>query len=672
MKRTLNPGGRRVEATEVTPLLVRPSSATRPTARPWSGQHPIGRPWLLRLPAATLLAVAALGGPAGSPASAAAACGFDAGAGAVSVTLDGSPAVLTRGAGPTGAITLDGTPCGTATVALADTVTVTGSAGDDDLTLDLTQGALAPGRTVEAGVSAIETTLDLAGGDDTLRVVLGPGADRLDGCADGFDLVSADHQDLVLTGHGAGAGAEHLALDLGAGDDHATLSAGTPLAVPAAIQPGPGADDVTGGGSDDLLLATPAGASTDSQPDTFHGGAGTDRVDYAARTAGVLVAPDDARTGGQGEEGDVVGADVEDVVTGSGDDLVIGSAAANTISTGAGADAVLPGPGDDVVDLGTGPDRVTADAGPDGSDELTGSADALLDYSARAAGIQVDLAAGEATGPAGEHDLLTGFSQVTGGDGADVLIGSSAADQLDGGPGADRLVGGPGPDTLLGGDGNDRFGQGAAPDGADRIGGGPGLDTVDYSGRSTPVLATLGGLGGAAGEGDLIGDDVEALTGGSAADLLTGNGFSNVLTGNAGNDTLRGRGGNDAESGGPGNDWFRQDAVPNGADRLSGGAGVDLADYLARTAPVAVNLDGQADDGGAGERDSVGSDVENVRGGAGPDRLVGSAGPNRLDGGPGADLLDGLAGPDLLVCGAGFDRAVRRPGDSYPGCETVR
>lgn len=623
------------------------------------------RPWPLRAAAAVLLALAALGGPAGAPASAAASCSYDDPSGAVAVVLDGTPAVLARGTGPGAAITLDGVPCGTATVGTAETVTVSGAVGDDDLTLDLTNGALAPGLTVEAGVSAIETAVDLGDGDDVLRVTLGAGDDTLTGGADGFDLVSADHADLTL------AGVEHLTLDLGAGDDHATLSAGTPLAVPAVVQPGPGADDVTGGAADDVLLATPAGSTSDSRPDTFHGGAGDDLVDYGARTTGLLVALDDARTGGAGEEGDVVGADVEDVTTGSGDDLVLGSAAANTIRTGAGADVVVPRAGDDVVDLGTGPDLVAADPGPDGSDDLTGGPDALLDYSARTAGIQVDLAAGEANGPAGEHDLLAGFRQLTTGSGDDVLIGTAAADQLDGGPGADRLAGGPGADTLLGREGADRFPQGAGPDGADLVSGGPGPDTVDYSARTTPVLATLGGLGGAAGEGDRLGSDVETLVGGAAADVLTGSPAANRLAGNGGADLLRGRGGNDLEYGGPGDDTFDQEAASNGADRLDGGPGTDTVDYRARTGPVTVRLNGLPDDGALTEQDDA-RDVEDARGGSGPDRLVGSAAPNRLDGGPGADRLDGGPGTDLLRCGPGTDRAVRRPGDRYTSCETIR
>ena len=70
---------------------------------------------------------------------------------------------------------------------------------------------------------------------------------------------------------------------------------------------------------------------------------------------------------------------------------------------------------------------------------------------------------------------------------------------------------------------------------------------------------------------------------------------------------------------------------------------------------MTVSLDGQPDDGEAGERDNVGSDVEAVWGSRGPDTLTGDDAPNSLFGGPGADTLQGAGGDDTLDGGPGND-----------------
>jgi hypothetical protein len=127
----------------------------------------------------------------------------------------------------------------------------------------------------------------------------------------------------------------------------------------------------------------------------------------------------------------------------------------------------------------------------------------------------------------------------------------------------------------------------------------------------------------------------------------------------AGNDNLNGTGGNDVLDGGL------------GTDVLTGGPGTDTVTYATRTSPVAVSLDGIANDGSPGEYDWVSPDVENVTGGAGGDTITGNSGANTLNGGAGADTihggdgndkLDGGSGPDLLDGGAGDDVLSARDG----------
>jgi Ca2+-binding RTX toxin-like protein len=150
------------------------------------------------------------------------------------------------------------------------------------------------------------------------------------------------------------------------------------------------------------------------------------------------------------------------------------------------------------------------------------------------------------------------------------------------------------------------------------------------------------------------------ITGGGGNDVLRGGSGNDRLEGGPGADSLDGAAGNDSELGGDGNDTFSQGRVPNGADGLQGGGGVDDVGYGKRNAGIAVSLDGVANDGEAGEGDNVGTDVETVGGGSGSDRIVGNAAQNRLDGGAGNDFIDGRAGADTLNGGRGADEIGSR------------
>jgi Ca2+-binding RTX toxin-like protein len=159
--------------------------------------------------------------------------------------------------------------------------------------------------------------------------------------------------------------------------------------------------------------------------------------------------------------------------------------------------------------------------------------------------------------------------------------------------------------------------------------------------------------------------------------VVNGGAGADRLEGGEGPDDLLGGDGDDDLLGGDGADFLTGGA---GADAMSGGASlVDLLEldtvlYGDRTQPVAVSLDGVANDGGAGERDDVLGDVEAVIGGRAADRLVGDAhGVDVLLGGRGDDALRGLggtldallgeAGADLIAGGQGFDGALGGEGD---------
>ena len=166
-------------------------------------------------------------------------------------------------------------------------------------------------------------------------------------------------------------------------------------------------------------------------------------------------------------------------------------------------------------------------------------------------------------------------------------------------------------------------------------------------------------------------------------DVRSGDGDDH-LTGGAGDDRLDPGGGADTIHAGAGDDLL---VDTPGADLLDGGEGtLDAITYGAYLpgGPLALSLDGVANDGRAGEGDNL-LDVEWVTGGpqadvitGGPTAnfLFGGDGDDRIDGGLGADLLRGNHGDDVLVgrdlqlqrddlgCGDGpDDAAVADAGD---------
>jgi Ca2+-binding RTX toxin-like protein len=148
-----------------------------------------------------------------------------------------------------------------------------------------------------------------------------------------------------------------------------------------------------------------------------------------------------------------------------------------------------------------------------------------------------------------------------------------------------------------------------------------------------------------------------AMTGDAGDDTLIGGGRADILDGGDGNDALFGGAGIDTLTGGAGDDLLQGDAD---ADILDGGQGSDTASWAPSADPVAVTLDGQANDGATGEND--GANVENIIGGHGDDHLTGNAESNGISGGDGNDTIDGGAGADALYGDAGFDTILAQDG----------
>ncbi len=330
-----------------------------------------------------------------------------------------------------------------------------------------------------------------------------------------------------------------------------------------------------------------------------------------------------------------------------------------------------------------------------------GAGSNTLDYSARPGPVTVRL---PAPGTWSEGNGLNGVDRHTISN-FDHVVGSPAGNTLHGNDNRNWLIGGAGNDWFDGGGGADIFNAGA------------GVDTLSYARRLTPVTLTLPDADAAteAGEGDLVGPDIENVVGGSASDTIVGNSADNLLQGGPGGDVLDGGGGvntvsytdrfnrlsvtlpepgatsagtGDGDSlrnfdrllGGPSGGEWRGNSRANvlwggagddvldgggGADVVIGGAGRDTLSYARHTADVTATLADtgvSTNNGAAGEGDIVVADVEDLTGGAGNDTLVGNTQANRVDGGPGNDAIDGGAGDDTILGGAGGDRLRGGPG----------
>lgn len=234
---------------------------------------------------------------------------------------------------------------------------------------------------------------------------------------------------------------------------------------------GSGNDNLSGGIGNDLLSGG-AGA------DALIGSTGNDTVSYAAITTGFRLnfatpsnstseALGDTYSGievfllGSGNDTLVGGAAALRVRAGEGRDMLGGSAAADHLSGEGGSDTIDGGSGNDTLIGGLAHDRLTGGIGDDRLESSTETAGSLA--------------------------ILSGTSELYGGDGNDTLVGSNLREHIEGGNGHDQLTGDGANDTLIAEAGNDQLFGGTGNDilnggsGADTIDGGEGFDTLVFS-----------------------------------------------------------------------------------------------------------------------------------------------------------------------------------------------
>jgi hypothetical protein len=290
---------------------------------------------------------------------------------------------------------------------------------------------------------------------------------------------------------------------------------------------------------------------------------------------------------------------------------------------------------------GTANDVFVIGNGKDVSGIITsGGGNDTISYAPWTTVVTVDLATGTATGTAG----ISGIENFTGGSGNDHITGDANANVINGGGGNDVLVGGGGADlfvvgptqaaattisdtgplatiegpnaanvwavtgadagnlngiaftgiaNLVGGTGTDDFKINSAGGLVGTVNGGPGaaVNTLDYSGRTTPILVNM-----ATGTATSIHgfSNISALIGStSTSNKLIGPSAANTwtLTGaNAGTVGAFGFSAIQNLTGGTSTDTFNFNPGGSVSGTINGGGSTNTLNYSAFGTPVTVNL----------------------------------------------------------------------------------
>ncbi len=361
--------------------------------------------------------------------------------------------------------------------------------------------------------------------------------------------------------------------DLLAGDESANLL--NAQAGDDSLFAGGGADTLQGGAGNDLLAG---GSGIDS----LDGGAGIDTADYGSATAAVIAELWRGTASNDGQGGNDVLVNIENLNGGGFNDLLVGNEAVNLLNAQAGNDTLFGGGGNDTLFGGEGIDLLSGGAGNDSIDG--GAGVGLAEYGSASGAVTAELWRGTASNDGqGGNDVLLAIENLAGGAFNDLLAGNESANTLYGQGGHDNIFAGGGNDTVFGGAGNDLIAGGA---GVDNINGGDGIDTADYRSATSAVTAEIW-RGTAANDGQGGNDtlaQIENLIGSNFNDLLAGNEAANSLNGGAGNDNIYAGGGADTINGGSSNDnlfgnggadTFRFDTALNAATNLD-----NLGDFV--------------------------------------------------------------------------------------------
>jgi Ca2+-binding RTX toxin-like protein len=266
-------------------------------------------------------------------------------------------------------------------------------------------------------------------------------------------------------------------------------------------------------------------------------------------------------------------------------------------------------------------------------------------------------------------NVLGGKDTITGGAGADHLLGFGGDDTIDGKAGADTMEGGTGSDVYIVDNANDAVVEAALG----------GSDTI-----KTSVAIDLGGASFAGQEIENVivtAAGAVNITGNALNNTITGGSGVNVLLGLEGDDLLNGLGGNDQLLGGDHNDTLDGGL---GNDKMEGGFGNDVYIVDSKTDTIVdadgndtvqskLSIDLTALAGGALEHAVLtGTGAVNATGNAENNQLTGNDGANALNGKVGADTMSGGKGDDTYTVNEAGDVVTESVAGAAGGVDLVR
>ena len=342
-------------------------------------------------------------------------------------------------------------------------------------------------------------------------------------------------------------------------------------------------------------------------------------------------------------------SDIENAVTGDGNDALHGNALANRLHGMRGDDVIDGGGGDDILSGGAGDDVLSGAAGADtflfDRQAGQGNVDHIIDFSHADDAIALDISvfASLAVGQLGSASFLSQGSGRQ--DALTRIVYDAATGDLyydadgSGSAAAVRFAVLENRPTDLGFD--DFIVVGAVP--------APMVAGVDRAAAGAPQVVTTPAEG--RGSGTLAGtDEAETIRGDDGDNVIDGLGGDDFIYAGEGVNIVDGGAGIDFIFSGSADDVLRGGGShPLRGDYIDGGGGDD----------VVHGSDDQTDDeawqylGARGDILFGGVGNDRLHGHAGDDRLIGNDGDDRIFGGTGSDSLQGDAGDDWLDPGVG-------------------